>query len=252
MHKGKVDLVRYQEEIDIRIDRADDNLSGAQGFCFIEGRKVIKIYNFPKKIEQLYDLSNFKSKKIAFPIFYVYKDKMIYGEVMPYFKGKTIDEAITGRSNINRLMHNYEDIIEEIMLYNNILMMDVEFEKNVLYTPNDGFKIIDTTSWKVYDKNQSEESIRQFNYALFNVLRKLIFNYDYVTKIVSELRENYWCLKGSTIGRELLYLIESNIKGDFHLIELIEAYKEIVRIYYNYDIETVSDIKNYTKLLKKS
>lgn len=246
-----VDLAKYQERIDVLKKYDDYSMAGSEGFCFIEGKKIIKIYDEPKDACNVEDFTIYKSPRLAFPIFYVYKNEKVYGEVMPYFNAKTLDLAINSRSKIEDLIDNYRDIIFEINLFPDIYMEDMSFVKNILYSPGKGFYLIDTTSWKK-DYNSDSKNIRLLNSAILYVFNSIIFDASMSINVLIDLREGYWSLKSNTVGRNLLQLLKSNLNGDYQLIELLSSYKEVIKSYYNYDIKTLGDIKKYTKIIKNS
>ena len=251
MKKGMVELEKYQELAERCKNNDDYSLGGGQGFCFVNGTKIIKIYNEPKEIYEIDDFSDCFSYRIAFPVFYIYKNEKIYGEVMPYYRAKTLDVALTGRSRLDLFKDNYLDIIEEIKAFPDVAMFDIGYPRNILYSASKGFYLIDTTGWQKWD-NQLSDNIRFFNSSIMYVLNKVIFDTTERSMVKRNLQEGYWYLKSSSMGNELLALIESNVNGDYQLLELLDAYKMVVKSYYNYDVETLGDIKKYTKIMKNS
>ena len=135
MQKGKVDLDYYLCIANYLKDDIKDDLIGSEGKCFIEGRKIIKIYFSPKDKSQLVDLSKYKSERISFPKYYLEKDNLRYGEVLPYFKGRTLDMGLNDRANINSFKFNYYEMIDEISEFPNIWMNEIDYYKNIIYLP---------------------------------------------------------------------------------------------------------------------
>ena len=253
MFRGMVDLAKYQKEIGRRESEYDFTLSGNQGHCFIEKDKVIKIYR--KDITNQSDLSSFKSERIAFPIYYIYENGKAIGEVMPYYKFLQIENVLNDGSYVRTLIRNYEIIKDEIEKFYFILMIDLCY-LNILYDEEKGFYLIDTTSWLI-DKDIKYGYIElnnmyYLNRALFMSVCHKIFGYDF-NKINEEINNEYRSIKDKQIGRDFLYLLKMNLKGEeYKFKEFMLAYQEIIRINYKYDIETISDMKKYTKIMKNS
>jgi len=130
-------------------------------------------------------------------------------------------------------------------------MNDIEFYRNIIYQQGTGFYLIDTTSWKE-EENQDKINIYKFNESIFFHLIKLIFDYSEKTLILKEIESNYSFLKNNPLSRELYRILDSNFNNDFHIALLLEAYKDFVKTYYGSEIETIGDIKKYTKIMKKS
>ena len=145
MNRGLVNL----SELRNNFDKADFK-QGKSSYVFIKGDKVIKIY--AKKYGDDYvprevcDFSKCSADTIVFPIEYIYENGKIVGEISKYIKSKPISESFNDHVNINKLIIGYEKVIDDMYLYNNINMFDLECV-NILFSNQLGFHIIDTTEW---------------------------------------------------------------------------------------------------------
>lgn len=251
MQKGKVDLDKYLYAKDYLIEDTTNEFLGTEAICFVEGKKVIKIYFDPKEDKKI-DLSKYKSDRIAFPKYYLERDNLRYGEVLPYFKGKTLERCLGAKSDIETFKFNYYEIIDEIIKYPNIWMNEINYFKNIIYLPINGFYLIDTTKWKEMKDNYISYNIKGINQAIINRLSKVIFDKSEFVLIFRELDNYYHCLKNSNYGIDFMKTIKGNLKENYRVIEFLEAYKDIIKAYYGYEIETIGDIKKYTKMMKNS
>ncbi len=250
MKKGKVDLEKYLYAKEYLKDDTSNELMGSEAICFIEGKKVIKIYLEPKE-EQNIDLSKYQSERIAFPKYYLEKDNLRYGEVLPYFRGKTLEKGLSWYTNVDSFIYNYEDIIYEITLYPNIKMNEISYFENVIYLPINGFYLIDTTKWQETKENMTLGNIYGINRVIISHLSKVIFEKE-VVLANRDLDKYYQCLEDNSLGQELKELLKCNFKEDYHIISLLKAYKEFIKAYYGYEVENIGDIKKYTKMMKNS
>ena len=248
MDKYLIDIKKYYKEISERKKIFDYSLGGKTGFCFIEGKYIIKIYDKLKKKEDYVDLSMHKSFYISFPITYLFDKGYVIGEIMPYYNVDTIDNALNLRSNIDSFRESYYNIIKEINKFPNIIMYDL-WAKNILYSSKKGFYLIDVTDWKYSSDNEINTNIINLDRALGFLINQLIFDDG---KLFIDINNYYKILRKDKIGKELLEIILSFIKKNYIILELIDAYKEFIRINYNYDIKTLSDMKKYTKMMKYS
>ena len=255
MQKGKVDLAKYQDAIRLLSDNSSYKYCGYQGYCFIEGRRVIKIYNNPIDIGNITDLSKYYSNRIAFPKAYIENDGKVYGEIMPYCNGKTLSEAFSTKSSTELLKEHYEEMLKEIEFFSNLVMLDMDFSENILYSQQKGFYLIDTTSWmeKNGDENKDNFSNQDlFTSVLLIYLYQVIFDTSSTTHIYQEIKNRYQGLKTNNIGKEFLSVLKANLYCDFHLLELMIAWEEIIKNYYNYQVSSLGDVKKYTKIMKNS
>ena len=101
MKRGFVNL----QELRANFDKADFKC-GKSSYCFIRGKKIIKVYaikygedNIPRYVE---DFSKYKAATIAFPEDYIRENGKVAAEISPY-----IDcEDITKTFNANALLKN--------------------------------------------------------------------------------------------------------------------------------------------------
>ena len=251
MQKGMVDLAKYQDIIEYRKDKDDYQMSGSEGYCFLERNKIIKIYAHPKEVHRITDLTDYKSERIAFPIYYIYKKGLVYGEVMPYFKAKTLDAALGVNTRVENITYHYQNIIDIINVFNDLLMIDISYARNILYSPTKGFYLIDTTAWEK-DKEKNSQNIHAFDACLFNRICPIIFDSCLPIHVLLDIKDRFWLIKNDVLGKEFFDLLNANLKGDYHIIELFDAYKSVVKTYYNDDVKTLGDVKKYTKIMKNS
>ena len=248
MNKFLIDLKRYRKEIEIRKKNGDYALGGKTGFCFIEGNYIVKIYNYPVKENNYLDFSSYTSNRISFPIRYIFSNGYVIGEIMPYYKVDTIDNTLNLRTNINFLYESYTKIIEEIKKFPNIAMYDL-WQKNVLFSSRKGFYLIDVTDWKCTKNNHVDSNISYLDRTIGFMLNELVFNDG---NLLRDIDDSYRILHGNNIGREILSIYRSYIKREYRVLEFLDAYEKFIKINYNYDIKTLSDMKKYTKIMKYS
>ena len=251
MKKGLVDLAKYKEIIEIKRENDDYTLRGAQGFCFIEGEEIIKIYNDLNENKD--KLSDYSSERISFPYYYIENNDAVYGEVMPYFDAKEIGVSVTKNSLIGNLISHYKKIRKEVINFSDISMNDLSYP-NILYDEEKGFYLIDTTSWFKWsdEKRNRLFNLKNLDKGILVILRSFIFEYE-TKKELRDIMDYYKGIKNFPMGRELLKLMEMNLEGyEPRFLEFMEAYREIVKIYYNDEVKTVEDAKKYTKIMKNN
>ena len=251
MNRGLVNL----EELRKNRDHAD--FRGSRAYCFVDGNKIIKIYStkddddyIPVDVNELEDLSCYKADTIIFPDKYIYENGEKVGEILKYVKDKSIDNSIK-IAKVNKMITSYEKVIGDIELYSNLDMVDLCYV-NILYSNRSGFHIIDTTEWKISDNNLKENMYR-FNSSLIRVLVNYLeipITYSkYYNKIDNEYFENIkkYGIQGRKLSNNLLRLMD----GHYDFLGLLYAYMDACRIYRDKDVETVKEMKEFTKVLKK-
>ena len=242
-------LVDYEKLLNL-FD-VDKDLFGSQGFCLVKGKKIFKIYFNP--CENVCDLSNYKSKKISFPIHYLYNQNnlssnMCVGEIMPYYNKKQITWSLNEKTIIDLLVKHYFELRKEIDKFPEILMDDL-CTANILYNDENGFSIIDTTTWDV-DKNKD---FSQYNKMLFdfevcerivdgilNIMPKTITDYEFYHNIK----------KYGSLGISLFNALESTLNDKYELLNILNLLQEIANKYSLEPIKTLGDAQNYIKKLK--
>lgn len=232
----KIDLLTINElknERIIKEKNRDYSLSGKTGYCFIRGNRIIKLYEFPKKYDVNYDMTKFKSERISFPLDYLYEEGRIIGEILPYYKALNIENIINLRSNIIQLASFFEEMCNEVKKFPNIAMYDI-WLGNILYSNKKGMFLIDTTDWKISEKNCNEYNLKLLEESMIKLLKDLVIQ-----------SENFQ--KGSL----LRYLFEYINNGN-SLVDLLKEYREKVKNEYNCEIKSVSDVKKYMKIMKIS
>ncbi len=253
LKEGDIRLTYYRSQIE-KLENENYELRGCTGYCFIEDKEIIKIYLNPIIDENICDMSNNKSDRIAFPKFYVKKRNMYYAEVMDYILCPKFFYALAGNSTfLEKLFDNYQVMVNEIKRFPNIYMSDLDFHGNVLYQDKNGFYLIDTTKWRYDDYPHMErENIKMFNKALFDALKLYLYG-DIDDRVFQyEIQEMYQGIKTLNEGKELLEIMGSSLKGEYDIISFLKAYVNVVRIYCNGHIETTENMQKYVKILKNS
>lgn len=240
-----VDYLKLRRDFDILKD-----IFGTEGFCYIDNDLIYKIYF--SYLDREFDFSIFKSPYISFPINYLYDrnfketDKVV-GEIMPYFDKKDISKSISNDVLLSDIKKHSVSIIEEIKKFPNIQMNDLCWV-NLLYN-EEGFSIIDTTSWIITDKGVSEYNIKKFYGCLaWRIALEKLGLYNEILK--NEVFINN-LLKFGAKGKELMKVILAIINNDYQVLPMIDLYQEIALKDDYGDIKTVGDMENYTKKLKK-
>ena len=238
------DLRKYQKEIKIKRKNNDKSLSGSTGSCIVHGDKIIKMYYTPQSIYNIVDLSGYNSERISFPLKYLKRRKYYYGEIMPYFQIDNVLNALEYNGNIDKLIYNYQQIVEEIKKFSNLLMVDLCY-LNILYDEDKGFYLIDVTEWQddvdsLYGKSLFENNVDDLNESLFYCIWKIVFN-----KTDDPLWIKY-------IFGERVYdaFIESlQVKCDF--LKFMDIFREDTLKRYNLMLNNIEDMKKSVKILKK-
>lgn len=240
-----VDYLKLRRDFDVLKD-----IFGTEGFCYIDNDLIYKIYF--SYLDKEFDFSIFKSPYISFPINYLYDrnfketDKVV-GEIMPYFDKKDISTSISNDVLLSDIKKHSVSIIEEIKKFPNIQMNDLCWV-NLLYN-EEGFSIIDTTSWIITDKDVSEYNIKKFYGCLsWRIALEKLGLYNEILK--NEVFINN-LLKIGAKGKELMKVILAIINNDYQVLPMIDLYQEIALKDDYGDIKTVGDMENYTKKLKK-
>ena len=252
-NKGLVDLTVLRS----LKDKAD--FHGKSSYCFLQGDKIIKIYASDnddryKTLDgkSIPDLSKYHNKTIIFPDSYIYENGVKTGEIMDYISDKSIYYVVFDDVIINSFLKNYDIAIKDISKYPNILMNDL-CSVNILYSDNKGFHIIDTSEWKLFDRNTSYRNTKRFNEQIISSLFEYVempVNYRGDYPIFDEkFKEN--TLRFGYLGKELFNIIECNAHETYDIKELLYAYKALYESYRDKEIKTLSDVKELTKKLKK-
>ncbi len=197
MKQDLVELDNLKKEIIIRKRNCDYSLRGKTGFCFIKGNIVIKLYEYPKDIKNFCDLSMFKSDLISFPLDYIYENGKIIGEILPFYKGKTLDNALNIRSNIDSIVNHFNNIIEELDRFNNLAMYDM-WTRNILYSSKNGMFLIDTTDWKIKD-DCFFDNLELLENSMASVIKKILYD----DKMEFDTLKDYSFLRKNESGRNL-------------------------------------------------
>ena len=235
----------------------DIQLKGKDGFCLVENELIYKIYFFPKYNMLFYDFSKYKSDLISFPMHYLYdcsvsfKDrKAIVGEIMPYFPKASITKSITETTNIHILIRNYLLMISELKKFPEIMMKDL-VSSNILYDEGKGFSLIDTSDWLI---NEYENYIlfnkKCFDFSLSNLLLDNLL--ELYPRIVDNYNFQNNLMKFGKNGVDLLNAIRSTLNDDCRFIEILDLYCLVFEKAGLKPINTIEDMQEYTKMLKRT
>ena len=157
-----VDIGKYKKQIKIKQQNYDDSLSGCTGYCFIEGNKIIKIYNRSYALSEVDNMSSYSSSRISFPIEYIKRMNRYYGEIMPYYNVSNILDSFKIKCDIDKLISNYFIIVNEMRKFPEIMMNDLSYP-NILYDEEKGFYLIDITNWKIKKELKRAEYLKIYN-----------------------------------------------------------------------------------------
>ena len=254
MNKGLVDLAELRKNI----SKAD--YEGKSSYCFKDGNRIIKVYArkedkgffIPPDVNKICDFSNFSAETIVFPEEYIYEDRRIAGEIIKYANGKRLDYAINDKVDIKSMLKSYDAVLNDLYLYNNIDMIDLCYV-NILYSNKSGFHIIDTTDWKFTD-DALKINIHNLNSSIVDMLVPYLLipchfnskNYYVVNSSFLKKLEQYGN-SGQRLKNSLIML--SVDRYDF--LKIMYSYLEMYRIHYGSEANTLKDVKEFTKVLKK-
>lgn len=230
----------------------DNFLYGVQGFCLVKDNNMIqKIYFNSKDMRKVFDLSCYRSDKIAFPYYYLFDsldDLQVVGEVMPYYDMESITTSLNYSCNIDKFIYHYYAMLEEIKKFPEVWMYDV-CSPNVLYNEEKGFSLIDTTDWKISsDIDYSKNNIGQFINDISEIIVRDLLGIYPITLCNTDFQRNL--SKYGKKGEELFKLFWASVHDPSHIIEILEIYK-LMFGYNNHRIKTFGDMEKYTKKLKK-
>ena len=252
MEKGLVDLA------ELRSNMSSANYEGKSSYGFKMGNKFIKVYirksdkGFftPPDVDNIVDFSKFEAKTIVFPDEYIYEDGKKAGEISKFVNGKRLDENVDFII-IDRMIKSYEDVIADLYLYDFIDMIDLCYV-NIIYSNRSGFHIIDTTDWKFRD-NSLKLNIRRLNSCLIDaIVEDLLIPITY-SKYYSKIDEIFYnnMAKYGNGGKRLQKEMNLLMNNEYRFLDFLYAYQEVYRIHYGEDANTLKDVKEFTKVLKK-
>ena len=246
-NKGLVD--------EIKESKKDYDFEGKSGFCYIMGKKIIKIYATekthgifaPPDPNKICDFSNLVADTIVFPEQYIYDRGRIIGEISRYIKSQPIYKSFNGHVIIQRIIESYERVLADLRTYSNIDMQDLGIT-NILFSNKRGFHIIDTTDWQFKD-NSLPLNIRNFDDSLID---GVTWYADVPFINQSEMVTYYNNLAKYGPAGQKLQNYKNMIKNrDIHFLEFLYAYMEVYRIHYAEEMKNLKDVKEMTKVLKK-
>ena len=251
--KGLVDLANLRENI----KKAD--FEGKSSFCFHFGDKLVKVYArkadkgfyLPPDVSKIVDFTGFFADTINFPLEYIYENGKKAGEILSFVNSKSLHLALTDNIRVDKLIVNYEGVLSDLNIYRNIDMIDLCFV-NILYSNRNGFTIIDTTDWNLVE-DALKINIHRLNSSIIGVL---VRNMD----IPYCICRGYICVdslfldnlkKYGHAGLELIDSLNSLSEDKYNFLKMIFSYLDIYHIHYNKDANTLKDVKELTKILKK-
>ena len=251
MEKGLVDLDIYRE------NKEKANFRGKSAYCFLLGENILKVYAESDDFEymgldrsKIVDLSHYKSKLIVFPTKYIYENGVIAGEVSRYISDRALDNnAFDNDVKVLELLRNYRDAINELKKFKQIDMCDL-CTCNIAYSDESGFHIYDTTEWQ---HGTGDYNIHRFDSAVFRVLIDYLCFPSYLHELI-RTDIPYNVLKGyyGKLGKDFFDVITDNLMEKYCIEDFLNLYCEMYQRYYNSEMTTLNEMKNYTKILKKN
>lgn len=252
INKGLVDLK------ELRKLKNNYDFRGKSAYCFIRGNKIIKIYATSEDIgysvldnNLINDFSKYKADTIVFPEEYIYENGKIVGEILDYIDDTSIIESFCDNTIVDNIIKSYELVVNDIYTFSNLEMIDLS-SVNILYSMNNGFHIIDTTEWKL-NKDREKINIHMFSSQIVNTLFSKIdlpITYKSTYAFVDKNVEINACKYGK-VGKAFCNVLEMNMNNYYRLLELIYVYKRIYEMHYGKELNTIADMKEITKILKK-
>ena len=152
---------------------------------------------------------------------------------------------------VDNIIKSYELVVNDIYTFSNLEMIDLS-SVNILYSMNNGFHIIDTTEWKL-NKDREKINIHSFSSQIVNTLFSKIdlpITYKSTYAFVDKNVEINACKYGR-VGKAFCNVLEMNMNNYYRLLELIYVYKRIYEMHYGKELNTIADMKEITKILKK-
>ena len=255
MNRGLVDL----DELRRRFANGETSLVGNTSYCFVDGDKIIKVYGrkhekgiyIPVERDKVIDLSCYKSDVIVFPDEYFVENGLPAGEISDYINNKNILESFNEEALLSIMINRLDPVIREIMLYKFLKMNDL-CGSNILFSNELGYHIIDTTPWELAI-DASKNNLNNLNKYLIETVKdnlELPVKYsNFFNKIDPIFYKN--TAKFGKPGLELQKNIVLLTKLKFDFINLITAFMEAYRVYNGTDANTLGDVKEFVKVLKK-
>ena len=254
MNKGLVDLA------ELRNNKDNADFYGKSSYCFRIGDKFVKIYAregdgldyCPLNLKQLTDFSGLPSDTIVFPEEYILEKGLKVGEISRFISDKRLDIAVgEDKIAVNSMISNYDRTIGDMYLYDDVNMVDL-CNVNILYSDLNGFHIIDTTDWYFHD-NCLPKNIYYFNSSIVITLLNY-FNVPYIGNCTSMMKcKNFLneLSKYGDAGKKLITSIEQINNNKYNFLKFMFAYQDVYKMHYGMDANTLNDVKELTKVLKK-
>ena len=252
MKKGLVDLDIFRD------NKEKANYHGKSAYCFKLNNSVLKVYaDFSDKefspIDRgsVVDLSKYKSSVIIFPSEYIYENGVISGEISRFVPDRALDDAAFNNNvRLLPLLRNYREAVLELKKFDFIDMFDL-CTCNITYSGKNGFHIYDTTEWK-YRSDEKNMNIYRFDSSivkeLLNYLEFPQFLHWFIdTKMPNNILNNDY----GNLGKEFYEAIMDNLMDSYNVEDFINLFMKMYQKYYDREMKTLSDMKKYTKILKK-
>lgn len=67
---------------------------------------------------------------------------------------------------------------------------------------------------------------------------------------LANLEKVYQSIHDSNVGKEFLEVLEANLRQNYNYLNFMLSFQNVVKKYFDDDIETIGDIKKYNKKLK--
>ncbi len=254
MNKGLVDLAKLRKNKDNAI------YEGKSSFGFRIGDIFVKIYarendglgHCPPDPMKITDFSGFHADTIVFPREYILEKGKKAGEIADFISDKRLDIAMKEDVIvIESMTDNYDKVIQDLYMFDEINMVDL-CNVNILYSDSNGFHIIDTTDW-YFHKNSLSKNVYYFNSSIVRTLLDYlsvpyIGNCSYKPKYDEFIKK---ISKYGDAGKRLITSIELANNNKYNFLKLIFACQDVYRIHNGMDANTLSDVKEFTKVLKK-
>ena len=186
----------------------------------------------------LKNLTTVSSPLFAFPTKLVYKknrkEENLVGYLMPFMNGVEI-RRIDGSTKINTLI-NHSDIFEKELhnlAFNKGLQVQDLHPANILYSPDEGFKAVDTDSYDCYCLEEQyityRNNIREWGNLIFDMISK---GYPFRNNELNNLYN--MCIFSGKVKPSII---------------MRKALEEIIKEYHS--IDSLDDYQNGLELIKR-
>jgi hypothetical protein len=239
-----MDSLNFNEIKGIKIYKAQ----GTQAYIFHDRKYAYKIYKNNMKNHiilntidmdyQLERLSRINLDSYVTPKFNLTDSRGFFiGYGMDYIKGNTINE-LNVRVNIDKFIDDLKKLEEDTYcLSENRFQLRDRNDRNVIYTKNDGFKLIDLDNGIFLDDKSIDELNKENLLFIKKMIETSVFGLDLFDKKYSYDDELADCLSSNESLTDFIEYLEKSIKKEKILIKDIRKRKEdliIVKDYYGH------------------